>query len=35
VEFGREDIHVRSLRDNQQFADPDGEAADLGISSAS
>lgn len=28
------DLHVRSLRDNQQFADADGEAAAIGISSA-
>lgn len=31
IEFGDIDIHVRSLRDNQQFADPDGEAEALGI----
>jgi predicted nicotinamide N-methyase len=34
VEFGGTDIHVRTLRDNQQFEDPDGTAEDLGISSA-
>jgi len=28
------DIHVRTLRDNQQFHDPDGVAEQLGISSA-
>lgn len=28
------DIHVRALRDNQQFHDPDGRAEGLGISSA-
>lgn len=33
--FGEWDIHLRTLRDNQQFADPDGAAAALGISSAS
>jgi ETFB lysine methyltransferase len=35
IEFGEIDIHLRSLRDNQQFSDDQGEAADLGISSAS
>jgi len=34
IEFGDEDIHVRTLRDNQQFEDIDGEAEALGISSA-
>lgn len=34
IEFGDVDIHVRALRDNQEFQDDDGEAADLGISSA-
>ena len=34
IEFKRFDIHVRTLRDNQQFADPHGEALKLGISSA-
>lgn len=34
VEFGDQDIHVRTLRDNQQFDDPEGAAEDLGISSA-
>jgi predicted nicotinamide N-methyase len=33
-EFEDFDIHVRSLRDNQQFSDPLGEASALGISSA-
>jgi ETFB lysine methyltransferase len=35
IEFGVMDIHVRTLRDNQQFADDDGQAETLGISSAS
>jgi ETFB lysine methyltransferase len=35
IEFGNIDIHLRSLRDNQEFSDDSGEAADLGISSAS
>lgn len=34
LEFGDSDIHLRTLRDNQQFADPAGLAASLGISSA-
>jgi predicted nicotinamide N-methyase len=34
LEFGDVDIHVRTLRDNQQFADADGVAEKLGISSA-
>ncbi|MFK7848531.1 MAG: methyltransferase [Rhodothermales bacterium] len=34
IEFGDIDVHVRSLRDNQQFSDPLGEAEALGISSA-
>jgi predicted nicotinamide N-methyase len=34
LEFGTTDIHVRTLRDRQQFADDDGVAAKLGISSA-
>ncbi|MCH9814276.1 MAG: histidine kinase [Epsilonproteobacteria bacterium] len=34
IEFGNTDIHLRTLRDNQQYADPDGEAERLGISSA-
>lgn len=35
VEFGKTDIHLCTLRDNQQFHDPKGEAEKLGISSAS
>ncbi len=35
IEFDSADIHVRSLRDNQQFSDDDGIAEKLGISSAS
>ena len=31
---GADDLVIRSLLDRQQFADPSGEAADLGISSA-
>ena len=34
LEFGDVDIHVRTLRDVQQFSDDDGEAERLGISSA-
>lgn len=34
IEFGVTDIHVCSLRDKQQFSDPDGVAERLGISSA-
>lgn len=34
IEFGDTDIHVRTLKDNQQFSDPDGVASDLGISSS-
>lgn len=34
IEFGEVDIHVRTLRDNQQFSDEEGVASDLGISSA-
>lgn len=33
-EFGTTDIHIRSLRDNQEFSDDNGDAAELGISSA-
>jgi len=33
-EFGEVDIHVRALRDNQQFRDEHGVAEGLGISSA-
>ncbi|MAM89829.1 MAG: histidine kinase [unclassified Hahellaceae] len=35
VEFGDVDIHIRSLRDSQQFYDAEGIAEKLGISSAS
>jgi len=34
IEFGDTDIHVRTLRDRQQYADDDGIASSLGISSA-
>ncbi|WP_455205324.1 class I SAM-dependent methyltransferase [Kaarinaea lacus] len=34
IEFGDADIHVRTLRDNQQFSDIDGVASRLGINSA-
>ena len=34
VEFGKTDIHLCTLRDNQEFHDPDGIAEKLGISSA-
>lgn len=34
IEFGEIDIHVRTLRDNQQFFDAEGAAEALGISSA-
>lgn len=34
IEFGETDIHLRTLRDNQQFSDTDDVAAKLGISSA-
>jgi predicted nicotinamide N-methyase len=34
LEFDHVDIHVRSLRSNQEFTDPLGEAEALGISSA-
>jgi predicted nicotinamide N-methyase len=33
-EFGESDIHLRTLRDAQQFSDDDGEAESFGISSA-
>ncbi|MEP4487117.1 class I SAM-dependent methyltransferase [Marinobacter alexandrii] len=33
-EFGQRDIHLRSLRDTQQFQDPTGSAEELGISPA-
>lgn len=35
LEFGNTDIHVKTLRDRQQFSDADGIAENLGISSAS
>ncbi len=35
IEFNNTDIHVCTLRDNQQFDDPQGTAEKLGISSAS
>ncbi len=34
IEIGDTDIHVCTLRDNQQFSDPEGTAEALGISSA-
>jgi len=34
VEFAKHDIHLRTLRDNQEFSDANGIAEDLGISSA-
>lgn len=34
MEFGGMDIHLRTLRDNQEFSDDDGIAEALGISSA-
>jgi len=34
MEFGKTDIHVRTLRDNQEFSDENGIAEGLGISSA-
>ncbi|BCN93505.1 methyltransferase type 12 [Thiomicrorhabdus immobilis] len=34
IEFDNQDIHLRCLRDKQQFSDPLGEAHSLGISSA-
>ena len=33
-ELGGEDIHLRTLRDTQQYSDPSGLAHDLGISAA-
>lgn len=35
IEFGKTDIHLRTLRNNQEFHDPTGLAEKLGISSAS
>lgn len=34
IEFGETDIHICTLRDKNQFSDPDGTADALGISSA-
>lgn len=34
VEFGKTDIHLCTLRNRQEFHDPEGIAEDLGISSA-
>ncbi|MFC3194050.1 class I SAM-dependent methyltransferase [Marinicella sediminis] len=34
IEFTHQDIHIKTLRDRQQYADPDGVAAAFGISSA-
>ncbi|MCA9520438.1 MAG: hypothetical protein KC609_05680 [Myxococcales bacterium] len=34
IEFGQTDIHVRTLRDTQQFSDDDGAALECGISAA-
>ncbi|HSC67916.1 MAG TPA: methyltransferase domain-containing protein [Cellvibrio sp.] len=34
IEFGTTDIHIRSLRDKQEFSDDEGTAENLGISSA-
>ncbi|TDR23286.1 lysine methyltransferase [Marinicella litoralis] len=34
LEFSHIDIHFKTLRSNQEFADPEGVAASLGISSA-
>ncbi len=34
IEFKHQDIHIKTLRDRQQYSDPEGLAADLGISSA-
>lgn len=31
IEIGHKDIHLCTLRDNQQFSDPNGEAEKLGI----
>ena len=35
VEFGEIDIHLCTLRNNQEFHDPEGIAENLGICSAS
>jgi predicted nicotinamide N-methyase len=34
IEFGKLDIHLRTLRDKQQYSDEEGRAEALGISSA-
>ena len=34
IEFGEDDIHLRTLRDKQQFRDEEKKAEKLGISSA-
>ncbi|WP_266096445.1 class I SAM-dependent methyltransferase [Aliarcobacter butzleri] len=34
IEFGEDDIHLRTLRDKQQFSDEEKKAEKLGISSA-
>ncbi|MCW8900937.1 MAG: protein N-lysine methyltransferase family protein [Gammaproteobacteria bacterium] len=34
IEFGKSDIHLRTLRDKQQYSDDDDIAENLGISSA-
>ncbi|NKB36011.1 MAG: methyltransferase [Gammaproteobacteria bacterium] len=34
IEFDEVDIHIRTLRDKQQYSDPLGEAESMGISSA-
>ncbi len=34
LEFGKTDIHVRTLRDTQEYADDDGAAEAAGVSSA-
>ncbi|WP_223787882.1 class I SAM-dependent methyltransferase [Marinicella meishanensis] len=34
IEFSQQDIHIKTLRDRQQFSDPGGMAAALGISSS-
>ena len=34
IEFQSVDIHIKTLRDSQEFSDPLGEANALGISSA-
>lgn len=34
IEFGDTDIHLRTLRNRQEFSDPEGRAADAGITSA-